>query len=335
MLDRRRLTGAGALALLMPGAWAGDASRSESNGGIGVSGEGRLLRVIVPYPAGGIADVVARLLGERLGATLGLTTVVDNRGGASGTIGMNTLAKSRPDGHTLALSATSPLTLSPHVQHVPYDPLRDVMPVAQAMYAPIYLLGTAAFTGRSFADALAQAKARPGEINLATSGMGSIGHLMLEHLNRQAGVHFNHIPYKGSSLVLNDAFSGQFQLFTTNPGPVVNDAIAQGKLRVLAVGAPQRVAALPAVPTFKELGFPEANLTSVLGFYAPAGTAPASIQRDHDAINAILADPAVQARVTALGNVVTPMSIDDFTQHLRKEYDANGALVRAVGLRAD
>lgn len=292
------------------------------------------LRIVVPYAPGGSSDAVARLLGERLHAALGQAVAVENKPGASGTTGMDQVAKAAPDGQTLAFAAISPLTLNPHLQpRMPYDALKDLAPVAQVMYAPVYLMATQAFTGKSLADAIAQAKVRPGALNMASSGMGSIGHLMLEQIGRKAGVRFNHIPYKGGGQVTNDALGGQFELFTANPAPALNAQIANGRLRVLAVAAPQRLATLPEVPTLAELGYAEANLSSVFGLFAPART-PRELQlRINTEFNKLLAAKDIQERLAKLDLVVSPASVDAFAARVRQEHEANARVVREAGIR--
>jgi tripartite-type tricarboxylate transporter receptor subunit TctC len=293
------------------------------------------IRIVVPYAPGGTSDAVARLLGERLHAALGQPVIIENRPGASGTTGMDVVAKATPDGHTLAFAAISPLTLNPHLQRVPYDPMKDLAPVAQVMYSPVYLVATSAFNGKTFADAIAQAKARPGQINMASSGMGSIGHLMLEQIDRKADVRFNHIPYKGGGQVVNDAVGGQFDLFTANPSPAVNGLISQGKLRVLAVAAPQRLPAMPDVPTLTELGHPDANLSSVFGVFAPARTPREVLVRLNAEINKVLAEKDVKDRLANLDNVVSPSTIEAFTLRVQREYEANAKVVREAGIKLD
>lgn len=293
----------------------------------------RPIRVIVPYAPGGTSDAVARLLAERL--RLGQTVLVENRAGASGATGMDAVAKSVPDGHVLAFAAISPLTLVPHLGKVPYDPRKDFVPVARVMYSPIYVVATSAFSGRTFADVLAQAQARPGELRVATSGMGSLGHVILEQISRKAQVRFNHIPYKGSGQVANDAAGGVFDLFTANPGPAVNALITQGRLRVLAVAAPRRLVSMPEVPTLEELGHAEANLSSVFGIFAPAQT-PADVQKRINAeVNRVLADNDVRDQLSRLDNVVSTGSIGQFTAQVEREFDANARIVKAAGVRME
>ena len=292
-------------------------------------------RIIVVYPPGGTSDTAARLIAERLATRLGQPVIVENRAGAGGAIGMDAMAKSAPDGRTLAFSAVSPLTLLPHVGKVPYDALKDVAPLAAVMYSPVYLLATPAFAGRDFADAIAQAKAKPGSLRLATSGVATLGHLMLEQIRASAGVDIVHVPYKGGGQVATDAAGGQFELFTTNPSPGVNALLAQGRLRMLAVAAPQRLAQFSAVPTMTELGHPESNLTSLFGVFAPGRTPETVLARLNADINAVLALPEMRERLVGLDNVPAPASVQEFAQRVRREYDSNARLVARTGIRAD
>ncbi|HPV24440.1 MAG TPA: tripartite tricarboxylate transporter substrate binding protein, partial [Casimicrobium sp.] len=227
------------------------------------------VRLIVVYPAGGTTVAVARSLAEKLTAQLGQTFIVENKGGAGGAIGMDAMAKAAPDGYTLAISAVSPITLLPHLGKLSFDPVNDIAPVASVMYSPVYVLATPAFTGKTFADVLAQSKAKAGAIRVATSGIATLGHIMVEQIKAKSGLDLIHVPYKGGGQVVTDAAGGQFELFTTNPSPAANGQMQKGTLRVLAVGAPQRLPSFANVPTLAELGFPEANLTSTFGVFAP------------------------------------------------------------------
>lgn len=294
----------------------------------------RPIRIIVVYPPGGTSDAVARLLAEKLAPSLGQPVLVENRGGAGGAIGMDAMAKSAPDGHTLAFSAVSPVTLLPHVGKVPYDALRDIAPLASVMYSPVYLLATPAFSGRDFNAMAAQARARPGTLRVGTSGIASLGHLMVEQL-RVAGLDLVHVPYRGGGQVITDAAGGQFELFTANPSPGVNAMLEQGKFRLLAVAAPRRLAALPGVPTLAELGYPESSYASHFGFFAPAKTPAAALSRLHAEIAAALALPEVAERLARLDNVAAPAGTEQFAQAVRREYEANAKIVARAGIRSE
>ena len=293
----------------------------------------KAVRIIVVYPPGGTSDAVARLMAEKLTPALGQQVIVENRGGAGGAIGMDTMAKST-DGHTIAFGAISPLTLLPHVGKVPYDALRDVAPLASVMYSPVYLLATPAFSGKDFAAVVAQAKAKPGTLRVGTSGIATLGHLMVEQL-RIAGLDLVHVPYRGGGQVITDAAGGQFELFTANPSPGVNAMVQQGRFRILAAAAPKRLAALSDVPTLIELGYPESSYTSHFGFFAPAKTPEAVLKRLHAEINAALALPDVAERLTKLDNVVAPASMAEFTQVVRREYEQNAKVVAKAGIRSE
>ena len=291
------------------------------------------IRIIVAYPAGGVSDVVARALGDKLSERLGTAVVVENKAGAGGTIGMDAVAKAAPDGYTLGFSAISPLVLNPHLGTPPYDATRDIVPVASVMYSPVLLLGTQAAKERDFRSLLATAKAQPGQVRWATSGLASLGHIMLEHIMQGSGVQITHVPYKGGGQQLNDALSGQFEVLSTNAGPAVMQQIKAGKLHPLAVGAPARLTTLPNVPTLGELGLPAANLNSVFGMFAPAGVPAAVLERLNAEINRALALPDIQARLEASDNVPTGGSAEAFRRQIAAESQSNARIIRAANIR--
>jgi tripartite-type tricarboxylate transporter receptor subunit TctC len=295
----------------------------------------RALRLIVAYPTGGTTDAVARALADRLSTQLGQPVVVENKAGAAGAIGMDAVAKAAPDGYTVGIAAVSPLTLNPHVSKLPYDAMRDIAPVASVMYSPVYLLATPAFTGKTFEDVITQSRSKPGSIRVATSGIATIGHIMVEQIKAKARVDLTHVPYKGGGQVTVDAAGGQFELFTTNPSPAANGQIKAGTLRVIAVGAPQRLPAFPAAPTFAELGYPEANLSSTFGIFAPAKVPPEIIQRLYAEIAKAVATPDLTRRLTELDNLPIVMNPAEFSRFIRSESVATAKVVHDVGIKAD
>ncbi|MDB5856492.1 MAG: tctC [Ramlibacter sp.] len=294
----------------------------------------RPVKIIVPYPAGGVNDVVARMLAERLRPLLGQPVVVDNRAGAGGTIGMDAVAKA-DDGHTLGFAAISPLTLNPHLMKLQYEPLKDIAPVASVMYSPVYVLATQRFKGGSFRDAIAMARAAPGKVSIASSGFGTLGHIMIEQIRRKSGADLTHVPYKGGTQLITDAAGGQFDLMVANPFAPLNALIDEGKLRVLAVTGPRRLAKLPQVPTLAELGYPQANLTSLFGFYAPASTPPELVRRLNADINKVLADKEVQEQLRKLDNVPSPGTPEQFAAVIAREYAANARIVKEANIKAE
>lgn len=323
-LSRRRLllSGAALASCSVPG-WA-MAQRSWPS---------QPLRFIVPYPAGGVNDVVARMFGDVLAKMLGQPVVIENKPGAGATIGMGELAKAT-DNHSFGFAAISPLTLNPYLMKVSYDPLRDIQAVASVMYAPVYVMATSAFKGKSFADVLAQARTAKG-VSVATSGYGTLAHIMVEQLARTTGGNFVHVPYKGGSQLITDAAGAQFDLLLANPFAPVNALIDQGKLRVLATTGPQRPTAYPQVATLGELGFDKANLTSLFGFYAPSSMPAEVVQRMNSAINQILLGTEMQERLRKLDNVPYALTPEAFGMLIRKDYALNGVVIEQAGIKAE
>lgn len=293
------------------------------------------VHLVVAYPPGGVSDAVARALGERLAAALGQPVVVENKGGASGAIGLDAVAKSAPDGHTLGFAAISPLALTPHLGKVPFDPARDLVPVVGVMDSPVLLLATTATPAKDLRELIAAARAKPGAVRWATSGPGSLGHLMLEQLKAATKVDITHIPYKGGGQQINDALSAQFEVLSVNASPVITQHVKAGKLRVLAVGAPSRLDAFPAVPTLAELGYPAANLSSVFGLFAPAGVPAAVVERLNAEVNKALASPELRSRLVASDNVPTGGTAAAFAKLIATESDNNARIIRAAHIQAE
>lgn len=293
----------------------------------------RPLKIIVPYPAGGVNDVVARMLGDKLRPLLGQPVVVDNRAGAGGTIGMDALAKA-DDGHTVGFAAISPLTLNPHIMKVQYDPLKDLQAVASVMYSPVYVLATPRFAG-SLQDAVAASKVQPGKVSIASSGYGTLGHIMIEQVRRKSGADLTHVPYKGGTQLVTDAAGGQFDLLVANPFAALNNLIDQGRLRVLAVTGPRRLPNLPQVATLAELGYPEANLTSLFGFYAPASMPADAVRRLNAEINRLIADPDMQEQLRKLDNVPSTATPQQFATLIQREHAANARIVKEADIKAE
>jgi tripartite-type tricarboxylate transporter receptor subunit TctC len=295
----------------------------------------RPIKLVVAYPPGGVSDTVARLLADKLSPALGVPVVIDNKAGASGAIGVDAVAKSAADGTTFGFAAVSPLTLSPHLGKVPFDPKKDVVPVASVMYSPVLLVATPATDAKDLKSLLDAARTRPGSVRWSTSGLASLGHIMLEQLKAAAKVDITHVPYKGGGQQINDALGGQFEVLSVNSSPAIVQHIRAGKLRALAVGAPARMESLPDVPTLAELGYPAANTTSTFGIFAPAGTPPATIERMNAEINKALAMPDVRAKFAAADNVPTGGTASAFAKQLALESEGNARIVQQAHIRAD
>lgn len=295
----------------------------------------RPIRIVVAYPAGGVSDNVARALADKLSAQLKTPVVVENRGGAAGNIGMDAVAKAAPDGYTLGFSSVSPLALNPHLSKAPFDPVKDIVPVVSVMYSPILVLATSASDSKDLKDLVATARARPGAVRWATSGLASPGHLMLEQLKAGAGVQITHVPYKGGSQQITDALGGQFEVVSSNTGPALMQHIKAGKLRVLAVGAPARLDAFAQTPTLAELGYPAANLVSLFGIFAPAGVPQAVVERMNAEVNKALALPDIRARLTGSDNVPTGGSAAEFARQIAAESQNNLRVIRSAGIKVE
>ncbi|WP_233254916.1 tripartite tricarboxylate transporter substrate binding protein [Limnohabitans sp. T6-5] len=293
------------------------------------------IKLTVAYPPGGVSDMVARALAEQLTTRLGMPVLVDNRAGAGGSLAVNAVAKSAPDGYSLVFTALSPLTLSPHLSSLPYDAVKDLTPVASVMYSPVLIAATPALTQGDFKALLARAKQQPDALRWATSGSGSLGHLMLENIRSSAQVRITHVPYKGGGQQITDALSGQFEILSTNASGVVLQHIKESRLRALAVGAAARLDALPGVPTLAELGFAAANFSSRFGIFAPSGVPSAIVEKLHAQINAVLALPALRERLIAAECVAAPASVADFAKAVSSEYKHMGSIVREAKIQAD
>ncbi|MET3380277.1 Bug family tripartite tricarboxylate transporter substrate binding protein [Variovorax paradoxus] len=287
----------------------------------------RPVRLIVVYPPGGVSDGMARVLAEPLAQSLGVPVLIENRPGAGGSLGMDALARATPDGCTLAFSAISPLTLHPLLARVPYDPQRAFVPVASVMRTPVLVVGTPAFTGHGFGELIAQARRQPGEVRWATSGVATIGHLVLAQVRVQSRTDITHIPYQGGGPQLNDALSGQFEVLSTNVAAQQLQYIEGGRFQALAVGAPARIEALPAVPTLAELGFEKANRDSLFGIFAPARTPAAVVQRLNAEINRVLDSSVVRARLRGAYNLPAGGGTDDFAHEIAVDRRRNRELV--------
>lgn len=287
----------------------------------------RAVRLIVVYPPGGVSDGMARVLAEPLAQALGTPVLIENRPGAGGSLGMDALARSAPDGCTLAFSAISPLTLHPLLARVPYDPQRAFVPVASVMRTPVLVVGTPAFEGRGFGALIAQARSSPGAVRWATSGVATIGHMVLAQVRMQSRTDITHIPYQGGGPQLNDALSGQFEVLSTNVAAQQLQYIESGRFQPLAVGAPARIEALPGVPTLAELGFEKANRDSLFGIFAPARTPPAVVQRLNAEINRVLESGTVRARLRGAYNLPAGGGTEAFAHEIAIDRRRNRELV--------
>jgi tripartite-type tricarboxylate transporter receptor subunit TctC len=276
------------------------------------------VRIVVAYPPGGVSDRVTRELAELLAARLGVAVLVENRAGASGTVAMEQVARSPADGHVLCFAAATTAALMAAGRRQGPGAMA-VTPVAGVMRTPLLVAGTPALRAKSFTDMLSLARVGHGAIRWATTGAGTTGHTVLERVRRASGAHLVHIPYKGGGQQITDALGGHFEVLSTNVAPQQLEAVQRGRLTALAVGAPARLAVLPDVPTLAELGFPEANLDSLFGLFAPPGTPAAVVQQLNDAVATALRDPRLSGSLMAANNTPFAGSAADFLLQVQRE----------------
>ncbi|WP_040892847.1 Bug family tripartite tricarboxylate transporter substrate binding protein [Verminephrobacter aporrectodeae] len=261
----------------------------------------RPVRVIVPFPASGATDLVARVITQRVAQDLGQQMVVENRPGAGGTRGATEAARARADGYTLLLTTSSTHAISPHlVPRLAYDAGQDFTPVAHLADAPSVLLVTPSLPVQSMAELIAYGKAHPGQLNYASSGNGTIVHLNGAAFAAQAGMEMTHVPYKGTALAIPDLVSGQVHLLF-DALPTGMPHVRSGRLRALAVTSPKRSALAPELPTLAESGLPGYSSLTWFGLYLPAGAAPALVERVHRAFAQAMQAPDVLAHLAKLG----------------------------------
>jgi tripartite-type tricarboxylate transporter receptor subunit TctC len=293
------------------------------------------IRLLVVYAAGGLSDETARFIASKLASRLGVPVRVENRPGGGGSVGMELLAKSRPDGHTLAFSATSPLSLRPHLAKVNYEPLRDVVPIAAVMHSPVLVVGTPAFKGKTFQDVLDLSRVGSVGVRWATSGHGTTGHMVLEQVRLSSQIAITHIPYKGGGQPIAEALGGHFDVLSTQISLAVLQSIRSRELKPLAVGSPQRLTVLPDVPTLKELGFPEANLTSLFGIFAPVNTPISIVDTLNLQINAITKQSDFQERLSAANHFRVGGTAADFSRQISTESRLNAAAIVAANIKPE
>jgi tripartite-type tricarboxylate transporter receptor subunit TctC len=291
------------------------------------------VKIVVPWPAGGGTDTVARIVGQKLSEALGQPFVVENRPGATGMIGAEFVVKSAPDGYTL-MAATPPLIYTPSLYPtLRYDPLADFAPISMLVMMPNFLVVNPALPAKSVKELIALAKAHPGKLTYASSGTGSGGHLVAELFKQRAGITMLHVPYKGTAPAVNDTVAGQADLMFADPSSI--GLIRAGRLRALAVTASRRAYALPEVPTLIESGLPQFDVWNWYFMVAPAAVPRETIQRLNAEIVRVLQQPEVKDHLTGLGldpASSTPQALADF---MRSERDRWAALIRSAGIKPD
>jgi tripartite-type tricarboxylate transporter receptor subunit TctC len=293
------------------------------------------VRLVVPFPAGGTTDILARAVAQTLSEAWGQQVIVDNRPGAGGNIGSDLVAKSKPDGYTLLMGTVGTHAINPSLyKNMPYDHVKDFAPVILVAGVPNVLVVNLSLPVHSVPELIAYAKANPGKLNFASSGNGTSIHLSGELFKAMTGVEMTHVPYKGSAPALTDLIGGQVQLMFDNL-PSSLPFIKAGKLRALAVTSGARAAALPDLPTLAESGLPGFEASSWFGVLAPAGTPRDIVAKLNGAIAGWLASPEAKEKLLAQGAIAAGGAPDDFARHIGAETSKWAKVVKASGAHID
>lgn len=290
------------------------------------------IKLLVPFAAGGTTDIIARVISEPLGRELGTSIVVDNRGGGGGVIGATESARAAPDGYSLSIATVSTMASNPAINpNITYNPITDFTPVVNVAATPNVLVVHPSFPGQTFETFIEEVKSKPGEYSNASSGTGGVQHLQAELLKSLAGLDMIHIGYRGAGPALNDVVAGQVPVMLDNL-PSALPFIKSGRLTAIAVAAPERVAVLPDVPTFAEVGLDGVNRMAFYGILGPKNLPPEITNQLNAAIVKVLQDPTVRKRIEDTGSIVIGNSADEFAQEIAQEYEVYKGVVEKQGL---
>jgi tripartite-type tricarboxylate transporter receptor subunit TctC len=293
------------------------------------------IRIVVPFPPGGGTDIIARETSERVSKATGWTFVIDNKPGAGGNLGVDSVAKSPADGYTLVLGQTSNLAINPSLYaKLPYDPQKDLVPVVLIAQAPLVLVTGVGSKYKTLADVTAAAKAKPGQLNFASPGNGTVAHLTSELFQKAAGIKTQHVPYKGAAQALTDVVGGTVELYMSSV-PTLLGQIKQGKLRALAVTSAARVDDLPNVPTINESGYKGFDAVTWFGLLAPAGTPKDVVAKVNAEFNKALKAEELRKRLGDEGADAAGGTPDEFALLIKTEIPRWGKVVKDSGARID
>jgi tripartite-type tricarboxylate transporter receptor subunit TctC len=293
----------------------------------------RAVKFIVPFPAGGPADTISRIVTEKMAANLGQSIVIENRAGAGGLTGIASVAKAEPDGYTIAIAPSSGLAMNVNLrENMPFHPLKDLALITQIVSVPEILVVNENVPVKTLAELVALAKAQPGKLVFASTGLGGMPHMAMELLKLTAQIDLVHVPYTGAAPAVNDLLGGHVQLMFADV-PVLLGSIQSGKLRPLAIGSRARFAGLPSVATTAELGMPQVEADNWYGLVAPTATPPAVLATLHAAAAQALHSAEIKDKLAAQGAIAVGNASAEFQAYVKSEIERWGKVIAATGIK--